>query len=258
MKSWQECAYLGVKCNGYPTIMCVRNMGGSVLEIFYTPKVWDELSQYMSRHDVKILAPEIKYPWQKIRPGKKTGQTECVLRDIQGKLEINEIEAYQKHRKKQKKDIKMMCLPMVIMSLMFYLICSFINGSFIRYLWFFPVPFAFWWLIMYIERKTEERKWIVDKNGIEVISTADKEKNFYKWQDMTRVGVCGEFSENPNLRIFFSVKGNHRKNKIQFTEKRYEEFLKYVPEGKETDPMTNDFRIRLLWTQSYWRMYNEH
>lgn len=32
--------------------------------------------------------------------------------------------------------------------------------------------------------------------------------------------------------------------RVRFTEKRYKEFLAFVPEGKETDPMTSDYQIR--------------
>ena len=56
------------------------------------------------------------------------------------------------------------------------------------------------------------------------------------------VGSCG--SEAAFFYIFFTANGKFKKMRVRFTEKRYKEFLAFVPEGKETDPMTSDYQIR--------------
>ena len=57
VRSWGECDCLGVECLIYPKITCSRDIGGSVLEISYTPEIWDKMSVYMARHGVKVLEP---------------------------------------------------------------------------------------------------------------------------------------------------------------------------------------------------------
>ena len=51
-------------------------------------------------------------------------------------------------------------------------------------------------------------------------------------------------SEAAFFYIFFTANGKFKKMRVRFTEKRYKEFLAFVPEGKETDPMTSDYQIR--------------
>lgn len=247
LRSWAECDCLGVKyVDSYQKIVCSRNIGGSVLELCYTPEMWEKVSTYAARHGVKILEPEILNQSTAVRRSRKTNKdksrkTVCVLRDIQGELVINDKKRYQRERKK----VRWVLGPIaVLMVAAWYIIASFIDGSFIKYIWVFPLIVALGWLVLYNEELEAGNQWIVNRKGIQSTSPFRKKVTFYNWSEIERVGAYTEGIESGYFYIFFIAYGKHLKNKVRFTEKRYEEFLKYVPEGKETDPINNEFLIR--------------
>ena len=85
---------LGVECLIYPKITCSRDIGGSVLEISYTPEIWDKMSVYMARHGVKVLEPDLQQIWYKQQ--RKNPKSICALQDIQGELKISDQTFYGK------------------------------------------------------------------------------------------------------------------------------------------------------------------
>ena len=245
LRTWAECDCLGVKyVDSYQKIVCSRNIGGSVLELCYTPEMWEKVSTYAARHGVKILEPEIMNQSIAVRRSRSTNKnrkTVCVLRDIQSELVINDKKRYQRERKKVSWVLGSVAVLMVAAG---YIIASFIDGSFIKYIWVFPLIAAFGWLVLYNEELEAGNQWIVNRKGIQSTSPFRKNVTFYNWSEIERVGAYTEGIESGYFYIFFVAYGKHLKNKVRFTEKRYEEFLKYVPEGKETDPIDNEFLIR--------------
>lgn len=250
LRTWAECDSLGVKMVGeyrkgqYRKIVCSRNIGGSVLEICYTPEMWKKISTYVGRHGVQILEPGInvsrkrkKYRKKDIKAGERKT---CVLRDIKGEFLINDKGSFQRERKNFAKTTGIL---MGLLVFVWYLILSFIDGSFIKYIWAFPAVAAFNGLVLYNEEAEAGNKWTVSRKGIESTSPFGKKTIFYEWNEIERTGV---YSEGGQLGyyIFFKIYERRKKIKVRFTEKRYEEFLKYVPEGKETDPITGEFLIR--------------
>ena len=245
LRTWAECDCLGVKyVESYQKIVCSRNIGGSVLELCYTPEMWEKVSTYAGRHGVKILEPEINSPGERKKyrkKGMKTGERKkCVLRDEQGELLINDKESFQRERKNFAKTTGIVIGLFVFV---WYLILSFIDGFFIKYIWAFPAAAALNGLVLYNEELEAGNKWIVSRKGIASTSPFRKKTVFYEWNEIERTGV---YSEGGQLGyyIFFNIYGKRKKIKVRFTEKRYEEFLKHVPEGKETDPVTSEFLIR--------------
>lgn len=250
LRTWAECDSLGVKMVGeyrkgqYRKIVCSRNIGGSVLEICYTPEMWKKISTYVGRHGVQILEPGInvsrkrkKYRKKDIKAGERK---KCVLRDIEGEFLINDKGSFQRERKNFAKTTGIL---MGLLVFVWYLILSFIDGSFIKYIWAFPAAAAFNGLVLYNEEAEAGNKWTVSRKGIESTSPFRKKTIFYEWNEIERTGV---YSEGGQLGyyMFFKIYERRKKIKVRFTEKRYEEFLKYVPEGKETDPITSEFLIR--------------
>ena len=255
LRIWAECDSLGVKMvdeyrrGPYRKIVCSRNIGGYVLEICYTPEMWDKLSKYMAAHGVKILEPETSSEKEKRKhrnkeikeiERKNSERKNCVLRDEQGELLINDKESFQR---KRKNFAKTMAVLTGILVFAWYIILSFIDGSFIKYIWAFSFVAALDWFVLYNDELESGNQWVVSRNGIQSTTPFRQKTTFYKWDEIKRTGV---YSEGGQLGyyIFFNIYGKRKKIKVRFTEKRYEEFLKYVPEGKETDPVTNEFLIR--------------
>ena len=156
LRTWAECDSLGVKMVGeyrkgqYRKIVCSRNIGGTVLEICYTPEMWEKISTYVGRHGVQILEPEInfsrkrkKYRKKDIKSGKRK---KCVLRDVQGELLINDKGSFQRERKNFAKTMGILTGLLVFV---WYLILSFIDGSFIKYIWAFPAAAVLNGLVLY-------------------------------------------------------------------------------------------------------------
>lgn len=207
-------------------------------------KCGKKISTYVGRHGVQILEPEInfsrkrkKYRKKDIKAGERK---KCVLRDVQGELLINDKGSFQRERKNFAKTMGILTGLLVFV---WYLILSFIDGSFIKYIWAFPAAAALNGLVLYNGEAEAGNKWIVSRKGIESTSPFRKKTIFYEWNEIERTGV---YSEGGQLGyyIFFKPYEKRKKIKVRFTEKRYEEFLKYVPEGKETDPVTSEFLIR--------------
>lgn len=250
LRTWAECDSLGVKMVGeyrkgqYRKIVCSRNIGGSVFEICYTPEMWDKISKYMAVHGVEILEPETDSQKERRKHRNKvieeSERKNCVLRDEPGELRINDKESFQRERKDFAKTTGVLTGILVFA---WYIILSFIDGSFIKYIWAFPFVAALDWLVLYNDELESGNQWVVNRNGIQSTTPFKGKTTFYKWDEIKRTGV---YSEGGQLGyyIFFSVYGKRKKIKVRFTEKRYEEFLKYVPEDKETDPVTGEFLIR--------------
>ena len=238
-RSWSECDCLGVECLIYPKIVCSRNIGGSVLEISYTPEIWNKISEYMARYGVKVLEPDLQQFWYK-KP-RKTPPI-CILRDIQGELKINDQRFYGK-----KLNGGIMSLSAIIIALMlfgWYVILSFEYGSLLQYAWLLLIIAAIAEWIIYGEDAEWGNEWIVSRTGIQITTRRSKKVTFYEWSQINRVGVGSCGSEAAFFYSFFTANGKYKKVRVRFTEKRYKEFLAFVPEGKETDPMTSDYQIR--------------
>ncbi len=240
-RSWGECDCLGVEYSAFPSIVCSRSIGGSVFRITYTPELWDEISTCMARHGVKVMEPQLdEYHRQlHLKYKNRNKNTVCVLRDAEGEFRTGDGEGY---RRQHKNFARTMGVVIGIQVLAWYIVLSFIDSSFIKYIWVFPLVIGVVWFGLRRDAAELGAEWIVDRNGMQIVPPFKKKINFYRWSEIKRFGVCSYGAEDAACYIFFTAK--HKKIKIRFTEKRYEEFLKYVPEGKETDPVTNEFLIR--------------
>ena len=125
-----------------------------------------------------------------------------------------------------------------------YVILAFEYGSLLRYAWLLLIIAVIAGWIIYGEDAEWGNEWIVSRTGIQITTRRSKKVIFYEWSQINRVGVGSCGSEAAFFYIFFTANGKFKKMRVRFTEKRYKEFLAFVPEGKETDPMTSDYQIR--------------
>ena len=240
VRSWGECDCLGVECLIYPKITCSRDIGGSVLEISYTPEIWDKMSVYMTRHGVKVLEPDLQQIWYKQQ--RKNPKSICALQDVQGELKISDQTFYGKKLNGGIKSLSAIVIALMLFG--WYVILAFEYGSLLRYAWLLLIIAAIAGWIIYGEDAEWGNEWIVSRTGIQITTRRSKRVTFYEWAQINRVGVGSCGSEAAFFYIFFTANGKFKKMRVRFTEKRYKEFLAFVPEGKETDPMTSDYQIR--------------
>lgn len=230
----------GVECLIYPKITCSRDIGGSVLEISYTPEIWDKMSVYMARHGVKVLEPDLQQIWYKQQ--RKNPKSICALQDIQGELKISDQTFYGKKLNGGIKPLSAIVIALMLFG--WYVILAFEYGSLLRYAWLLLIIAVIAGWIIYGEDAEWGNEWIVSRTGIQITTRRSKKVIFYEWSQINRVGVGSCGSEAAFFYIFFTANGKFKKMRVRFTEKRYKEFLAFVPEGKETDPMTSDYQIR--------------
>ena len=240
VRRWGECDCLGVECLIYPKITCSRDIGGSVLEISYTPEIWDKMSVYMARHGVKVLEPDLQQIWYKQQ--RKNPKSICALQDIQGELKISDQTFYGKKLNGRIKPLSVIVIALMLFG--WYVILAFEYGSLLRYAWLLLIIAVIAGWIIYGEDAEWGNEWIVSRTGIQITTRRSKKVIFYEWSQINRVGVGSCGSEAAFFYIFFTANGKFKKMRVRFTEKRYKEFLAFVPEGKETDPMTSDYQIR--------------
>lgn len=240
VRRWGECDCLGVECLIYPKITCSRDIGGSVLEISYTPEIWDKMSVYMARHGVKVLEPDLQQIWYKQQ--RKNPKSICALQDVQGELKISDQTFYGKKLNGGIKPLSAIVIALMLFG--WYVILAFEYGSLLRYAWLLLIIAAIAGWIIYGEDAEWGNEWIVSRTGIQITTRRSKKVIFYEWSQINRVGVGSCGSEAAFFYIFFTANGKFKKMRVRFTEKRYKEFLAFVPEGKETDPMTSDYQIR--------------
>lgn len=237
---WEECVYIGLEKSLFLYIVCIRNTGSYALNIPYDKKILAKLQTYVPENMTLEL-------WQDGRTSRRRriDLSQITLKDTPGEMVID---MNEKQKNRHKVD-KMLGLFFVLYGGAMLLVCIALRQSTPPF-WMVLMFVLLGTLIVYVDYYYYGRNVIINREGITTVSHRSGKRVFYSWQDFERIGVdCSTGRREGNgFWIFCKTKnfGPYRKIMIEYSKKRYEQFVTYVPEGLVTDPPTQRFELEWL------------
>lgn len=253
---WEDCAYIGMEKKPFLHFVCIKNKGQYALNIPYDEKIHREIKTYLP----DFMSIELWKGDEKQKPT-VTDATQWVLRDTEGEMVIDV--------EKRFKNDRIMDGSALIFLVMFAVVFGGI-GALIKQS-FTPVCVMMLLVLvgiicLFMDYQYYGRNIIINREGITTVSVRTQKRRFYAWQEFDRIGIyyplgrgTGDSKSGRAVYLAGGVPGYgfwiccrtrrlgfSRRIMIEYTKKRYEQFLTYVPEGALTDPLTQKFEIEWM------------